>query len=373
MRIGIDVYQTCYQYGGIARYVRALVTAMAAVSPADEFVLTSNSFRALEVRWRLAVPNARHVNIRVPRRLMQACWDRLGWPPIEAFTGPLDVFHGTHFVLPPARAAHAVLTVHDLNFLRNPQYFLDRPLNVWGHQRELPVALSRAEAVIAVSDHTRKDLIELMGVPSERIRVIPEGVEPHFFVSVGDPRLEATKTRLGLDRPYLVFLVGTPEPRKNLLRTVEAARRAAADLPLVIIGPQEPIRTLLEGNTRGVILVGSLADEDLPLVLHGAEIALYPSLAEGFGLPAVEAMAAGVPLITSDRSSLPEVVGKAAVLVDPESVEEMAHAIRSLLGDTERRAQLVEQGLARARELSWERAAHQVLCLYRELASPGSC
>jgi len=140
----------------------------------------------------------------------------------------------------------------------------------------------------------------------------------------------------------------------------------------VIIGPQEPIRALLGGNTEGVILIGSLSDEDLPLVLHGAELALYPSLAEGFGLPAVEAMAAGVPLITSNCSSLPEVVGKAAVLVNPESVDEMIHAIRSLLDDPERRAQLIEQGLARARELSWERTASRVLQLYRELVSSGS-
>ena len=307
MRIGFDVYQTGYPYGGVARYVRALVTAMAEASPADHFVLVSNFFRPPKTRWRLAARNVRHVDIRTPRRLLQAFWDRFNWPPVEAFTGSLDVFHGSHFVLPRTRRARTVLTVHDLNFLRNPRHFLDQPLNERGHWKELPVALASADAVIADSDHTRRDLVELMGVPDDRIRVIHLGVEPHFFVSAVDPRLGAIKA-LGLDRPYLVFLVGTPEPRKNLLRTVEAARRATADLPLVIVGPQEPIRALLGGNTEGVILIGSLSDEDLPLVLHGAELALYPSLAEGFGLPAVEAMAAGVPLITSNCSSLPEVV-----------------------------------------------------------------
>ena len=371
MRIGFDVYQTGYPYGGVARYVRALVTAMAEASPADHFVLVSNFFRPPKTRWRLAARNVRHVDIRTPRRLLQAFWDRFNWPPVEAFTGSLDVFHGSHFVLPRTRRARTVLTVHDLNFLRNPGYFLDQPLNERGHWKELPVALARADAVIADSDHTRRDLVELMGVQDDRIRVIHLGVEPHFFVSAVDPRLGPIKA-LGLDRPYLVFLVGTPEPRKNLLRTVEAARRATADLPLVIIGPQEPIRVLLGGNTEGVILIGSLSDEDLPLVLHGAELALYPSLAEGFGLPAVEAMAAGVPLITSNCSSLPEVVGKAAVLVNPESVDEMVHAIRSLLDDPERRAHLIEQGLTRARELSWERTASRVLQLYRELVSSGS-
>src|SRR5207245_11349976 len=135
-------------------------------------------------------------------------------------------------------------------------------------------------------------------------RVNHLGVEPHFVVSAVDPRLGAIKA-LGLDRPYLVFLVGTPEPRKNLLRTVEAARRATADLPLVIIGPQEPIRALLGGNTEGVILIGSLSDEDVQRVLYGSQLALYPSFAAGFGLPAAAAIAAGVPLLTSNCRSMP--------------------------------------------------------------------
>ncbi len=369
VRIGIDIYQASFPYGGIARYIRALVSAMVAAAPSDEFVLVSTDFRAAHAPWRHGGAAVRDVRLRVPRRLLQACWDRLGWPPVETLAGPLDVFHGTHFVLPPARTAKRVLTVHDLNFLRHPEYFWDRSLNEWGHRVELPIALARADVVVAVSEHTRRDLIELMGVPEDQIRVIYEGVEPHFFVAADDPRLAETKARLGLDRPYLVFLVGTPEPRKNLMRTVAAARRAAPELPLVVVGPREPIQALLGGDVPGVVLVGSLSDDDLPLVLHGAVLALYPSLGEGFGLPALEAMAAGVPLVTADRTSLPEVVGKAAVLVDPESVEAIADGIRSLLDDGGRRAQLIAEGLARARELSWERAAQQVLALYRELVS----
>jgi glycosyltransferase involved in cell wall biosynthesis len=184
-----------------------------------------------------------------------------------------------------------------------------------------------------------------------------------------DAAVSKVRTRYALDRPYLVFLVGTPEPRKNLLRTVAAARQAAPDLPLVILGPPAPIRAFLGGEPPGVILPGVVSDADLPLILRGAELALYPSLYEGFGLPALESLAAGVPLITSDRSSLPEIVGHAAVLVNPESVEDIAAAIRALLADSDRRKRLVELGRARAKELSWERAAHAVLQLYRTLAS----
>ncbi|MBP1598700.1 MAG: glycosyl transferase, group 1 [Acidobacteria bacterium] len=367
MRIGVDIYQTGFPFGGIARYVRALVSAMAAAAPSDRFVLVSNHFRRNHAPWRHPGPNVTHVDLQVPRRLMQTCWNRIGWPPMDSFAGPLDIFHGTHFVLPPVRTAKRVLTVHDLTFLRHPEYFSDGPLNLRGHRMELPAALKHADVIIAPSDYTRRALIELMKVPEDRIRVIPEGVEAHFFVSQDRSKLQEVKDRLGLSRPYLIFLVGTPEPRKNLLRTVAASRLAAPDLDLVIIGPKDPIRSLLEGDARGVHLIGSLSEEDLPYVLHGAVLSLYPSLAEGFGLPALESLAAGVPLVTSDRTAVPEVVGEAAVRIEPESIEEIAQAIRSLLGDEDRRRRLVEAGKARAREFSWERSAREVLSLYGEL------
>lgn len=367
MKIGIDVYQATFRYGGIPRYVRALVQALSAAAPSDQFILASNHFRKPELRWRHTSANVTHVTLRVPRRLMQMCWDRLGWPPMEAFLGALDIFHGTHFVLPPVRAAKRVLTVHDVTFLRHPEYFSDQTVNERWHRQELLVALGQADAVIADSRNTRDDLVDVLGYPQERIRVIPLGVEPSFFVD-SDAPVSAVKSRYGLDRPYLVFLVGTPEPRKNLQRTVAAARQAAPGLPLVVIGPTQAIRAFLGGEPRGVILPGVIPDADLPFILHGAELALYPSLYEGFGLPALEALAAGVPLITSDRSSLPEIAANAAVLVNPESTEEIAEAIRALLADSDRRKRLVELGRVRARELSWERTASHVLQLYRALA-----
>jgi glycosyltransferase involved in cell wall biosynthesis len=367
VRVGIDVYQAGFAYGGISRYVRGLVPALVEAGPEDHFTLVSNSFRPREFLWRHDRPNVFARTLRVPRRLMQACWDHLAWPPIEALIGPVDVFHGTHFVLPATRAAGRVLTVHDVMFLRRPEYFSNRSLNERWHRRELRVALDRADLVITVSACTREDLADLLGYDRARVRVVHSGVEDQFFVHEPDPRGAEIRRRYRLDAPYLVFLVGTPEPRKNLTRTVEAARRGAPGVPLVIIGPVTLITALLQGHSEGIRCLGSVPDSDLPLVLHGAEVALYPSLYEGFGFPALEALAAGVPLITSDRSALPEVVGNAAVLVNPESVEDMAHAIRSLLNDMERRRLLIAQGRARAKEFSWEQAARQVLAVYREL------
>ena len=367
LRISLDAYHATQAHGGIARYIRALLPALAAASASDSFVLFTNQFRQLSPSWDPGHPNVRLYDLRIPRRLMQACWDYLAWPPVETFIGSLDIFHGTHFVLPAVRRAKCVLTVHDLTYLRHPEYFGNRELNERGYRKELPRALARVDAVIAVSRHTRDDLAELLNYPEGRIRVIHLGVEPHFFVSRDAERLAAVKSRYRLDGPYLVFSVGTPEPRKNLLRTVAAARRASARMPLVLIGQQDAIRATLENDVRGVVLTGPVPDADLPWVLHGAELALYPSLYEGFGLPAVEAMAAGVPLITSNRSALPEVVEKAAVLVDPESEDDMEEAIRELLEDGDRRQQLIELGRARARELSWNVTAQRVLEVYREL------
>ena len=369
MRIGIDTYQAGFAYGGISRYVRSLVSAMVTAGPADRFVLVSNHFRRSHRPWHFNGSNVERFNLRAPRRIIQTFWSRIGWPPIDAFVGPLDVFHGTHMVLPAIRSGKLVLTLHDLIFLKHPDYFSDLKLNVRGHRVELPVAIKRADLIVTPSDYSRKALIELMKVPEDKIRVVYEGVEPHFFVPEGSLELQAVLNRLGLTEPYMVFLVGTPEPRKNLIRTVAAARQAAPDLQLVIIGPREPIMRLLNGDTRGLNLIGSVSDEDLPFVLNGSLLSLYPSLAEGFGLPAIEALAAGVPLVTSNRTALPEVVGNAAVLVDPESVEEIAEAARSLLSDEHRRRQLIESGKTRARELSWEQSARQMLSIYRELAS----
>jgi len=367
MRVGLDVYQASFAYGGVSRYIRGLVPALTAAGSTDHFTLVSNYFRPPEFHWDHDRPNVRVRTLRVPRRLMQACWDHLAWPPVETLIGPVDVFHGTHFVLPVTRAARRVLTVHDVMFLRHPEYFSNRSLNERWHSRELRVALDRADLVITVSACTREDIADLLGFDRGRIRVVHSGVAEGFFVGEADARGAEVRARYGLDGPYLVFLVGTPEPRKNLVRTVEAARRGAPGVPLVIIGPVAAIRALLPGDSAGIRCLGPIPDANLPLVLHGAEVALYPSLYEGFGFPALEALAAGVPLITSDRSALPEVVGNAALLVNPESVEDMAHAIRSLLNDTERRRKLIAQGRARAKELSWDQAARQVLTVYREL------
>ncbi|MFH2076777.1 MAG: glycosyltransferase family 1 protein, partial [Pseudomonadota bacterium] len=236
-----------------------------------------------------------------------------------------------------------------------------------GYFHELPGGLARADAVIAVSSRTRDDLVELLKIPEAKIRVISEGVDPLFLAFSEDEKSAALRRQYNLVGPYLIFLVGTPEPRKNLKRTVDAAMKAAPDIPLVLIGPPEPLRKLLGQPTGKLLFPGIVPDDHLLALLSGALISLYPSLYEGFGLPVLESMACGAPVITSDRGSLPEVAGGCALIVDPEDTDAIADAISRLLHDGNLRKDLIREGKARAAEFTWQKAALETYKLYKEL------
>ena len=368
MKIGIDVYPAFFQAGGIARYARALINAIIRENdPPQDLVLFYNRFRERRTAWK---PDNDQLSIRqwvFPRRLVNGLWNRFAWPPIERWCGHIDLFHGLHFVLPPVRKALRVLTVHDLTFLKYPNYFSDRRLNERGYRQELPSALERADKVIAVSEQTRDDLVQLMHFPPERIRVIHEGVDLAFFMPVDPHQAVLIQHRHGLKTPYIVFLVGTPEPRKNLDRTLAAVKKADPHIQLAMVGPKEKLRRLISEENRNVIFTGNISDHHLAALLSGAAVSLYPSLYEGFGLPVLESMACGAPVITSDRGSLPEVAGEAALIVDPENTSQITDAIVTVLQDESLRHRLVERGRARAARFTWEKTARETLALYREL------
>ena len=368
MKIALDGYQTLFPAGGISRYTRSLIIALTEMTdPPLELVLFLNRFRESGTIWK---PEGDRCIVRqffFPRCLTWRAWNQLKWPPIELFCGNIDLFHGVHFVLPHARKARRVLTVHDLTFWRYPNYFLNREMNERGYRRELPAALTRADAVIAVSHRTREDLIEIFGFSEHRVRVIHEGVDHDVFRPLGREQVRPILERYGLSTPYMIFLVGTPEPRKNLMRAVKAARLAAPGLPLVLIGPSERIKTLVGRHDTPIIITGIVPEAHLPALLSGASLSLYPSLYEGFGLPVLESMACGAPVIASNRGALPEIAGGAAMLVDPENTNELADAISILLTDEQLQSRLKSAGTQRAAEFTWKRTAAETLSLYREL------
>jgi glycosyltransferase involved in cell wall biosynthesis len=321
VRIGVDTSPLVQTQAGTARHVRGLLRALGG---RDGLELVGLSYGGRG---------------RVSTVLRDALWYPLA---IGRGSERFDVLHCTTFRGPYRSRAPVVLTVHDLAVLRHPEAF--RP---W-HRMTARAALEgvrSAAAVVTVSAFTKAEIVELCDVAADRVHVIPNGVEPGF-----------TSDGPAADGDY-VLAVGTLEPRKNLERVVEAARRAGVEL-----------RVVGSRGWGGVDVpgwVGRVPDDELARLYRGARCVVYASLYEGFGLPVLEAMASGTPVVTSAGSSLQEIAGGAAVLVDPTDVD----AIAAGIGEAEhRRDELVPLGLERASAFTWERAADAVEALWRELA-----
>ncbi len=373
--ITLDISPAVNGKAGLGRYAATLAQALAGQHPGQIHLfanvtrtgcwpaalegLPRTSVRAGYKPWRMAV---------LAGQAARTGWDRLLPRPA--------VFHATEHLLLPLRRTPTVLTVHDLIFRLFPQHH--KKLNYWYLNRAMPLFVRRANHVIAVSETTKRDLMRLYDTPADKITVVYEAAAPHFRPQPAG-KVAEVRARYGLPERYLVT-VGTIEPRKNLARLVEALatlRRDDPALRLVVIGSQG---WLVEGFFRAierhsqqeaVILPGYVPDDDLPATLAGATIAVLASLYEGFGLPVLEAMACGVPVACSRTSSVGEIAGDAALTFDPESADEMVEALRQLLLDADRRAELREKGLARAREFSWERAARETWAVYERVAAGG--
>jgi glycosyltransferase involved in cell wall biosynthesis len=282
------------------------------------------------------------------------------------------IFHATEHLLMPLRGVPAVMTVHDLIFRRLPEHH--KALNRWYLNWTMPLYCRRADHIIAVSEATRRDLIAAYDLPPEKITVIHEAAAPHFR-----PQAEAAQVRVrqmyNLPERYLLY-VGTIEPRKNLewlLRVWTSLYQAGECPPLVIVGKRGWLSAsffaALEAcpARKGVILTGYVPDPDLPAIYSAATAFVFPSLYEGFGLPPLEAMACGTPVVCTRVSSMPEVVGDVALLVDPKEDLSMRQALRRITSEPELVTEMRTQGLLRAATFSWSRAAEATVTVYQRL------
>lgn len=285
----------------------------------------------------------------------------------------VDVLFNPANVAPLGAGVPQVVTIHDLAFLIYPQFF-SRSFALY-YRNVIPRIAREAAAVIAVSESTRDDLIELLGVDPEKITVIRSAASRDFARPVSRKQLEEVRSRYRLPRKFFLS-VSSLEPRKNLKRLVEAYRVLPRELveehSLVLVGAgnrvfadPDIVASLQRGGSGKVFAPGYIPAGDLPAVYRLAEALVFPSLYEGFGLPVLEAMAAATPVITSNRSSLPEVAGNAAVLIDPESIEELAAAMELLATDSGMRNLLIERGKKRAAGFSWTRTAEETLAVLR--------
>jgi glycosyltransferase involved in cell wall biosynthesis len=286
----------------------------------------------------------------------------------------LDLFHATHYVIPPLARARAVVTIHDIIHVLYPQFLPNRAALLYARVM-IRRALKRADRILTVSYNSKRDLVDYFGIAPARIEVVYNGVAPQFHADVPRAERDRVVAKYGLPRPYLLFL-GGEKPHKNVRNVIrafaEARRERALPHALVLAGPMprnsnrvEALILALDLESR-VRRPGIVPEADLPGLFAGADAFLYPTLYEGFGLPVIEAMACGVPVLTSSTSALQEVAGGYAYLVDPMDVDAIARGIVALATDPRRRAEFADLGKLRARDFSWDRAAEQTLKIYAE-------
>ncbi|MFN8534418.1 MAG: glycosyltransferase family 1 protein [Dehalococcoidia bacterium] len=377
MRITIDLSAAVRRHGGLGRYAQELTSALVSLGSGDDYrALLHSTDRDLRPDPPLDGLPVQRVPLEAKPWRMSVLLASFARLPLDPVIGPADLFHATDHLLPPLRRVRSVLTVHDLIFRHLPEHHL--PLNRWYLTLMMPRFIRSADAVIAVSAHTKRDLMALYGVADERVWVIPEGVDERFHPASPDEQA-AVRAKLGLPERFILYL-GTIEPRKNLVALLDAYQALAAAgerADLVIAGRKgwlfepvfEQVRRL--GLEKRVHFTGWVDDADAPALLSAARLFAFPSQSEGFGLPPLEAMACGTPVVAADRASLPEVIGEAGLLIDPDDRGALADAMRRILTDGELAAVLRARGLRQALRFRWENAALETLAVYRTVARGG--
>ena len=383
MRVGLDVSLVPGERAGGGQYAYQLARALPRVDPEVSYLLYPVFYYIVHPDYqRTDLPEAANMRVAfrdLPAKDVQSFW-KPDAPAVfkEWLLGPVDVVHSTTFCVPrfQLRPKRLVVTIYDLSFITHPEHHI--PANVEHCLTGTRQAIEHADAIIAISDHTRRDLVERMGAPADRIVVTPLAHDGDL-TRVSDPeRLAAVQKRYGLPENFVLFL-GALEPRKNLGRLLEAYATLPAglrrDVHLVVAGMSGWLndsihsRVMELGLDESVHFAGYIDGADLASLYSLATVFAYPSLYEGFGLPVLEAMACGTPVLTSNVSSLPEVAGDAAVLVTPTEVESIADGLRRLLESPAAQAEVAARGIAQAARFSWDRCAKQTLEVYRQVAT----
>ncbi len=366
MRIALDCRTVTAPKTGDRTYALTLSRALAAVDPENEYL-----FYTWEETTLTASTNPRVESVNLPAS-PRWTWTPFAFP-LDLRRRKADIAH-VQYLVPPLAPCSVITTIHDVAFRRFPKLF---PLK---HRLLLnaliPASIHNAAMVITGSEATKRDLIELFDAPDDKVVVTPYAVDASYQPREREQARRVVRERFGIEGPY-VLSVGVIQPRKNLPRLVRAFSRLSGKVPhrLVLVGKEgwasEELKEAVGACRPGrePIFTGYVADADLPDLYAGADLFVYPSLYEGFGLPVLEAMACGTAVVTSTTSSLPEVAGDAAALVEPTDVKALAEAMLRLLQDAPAREALAAKGLARARTYSWERTARETIQVYEQVAT----
>ncbi len=381
MKIGVDIRVLMDEYySGVSEYAANLLSAIFLIDSNNEYKLFYNSWRNLDERlssWQR--PNAQVIGRHIPNKIFNYfCQKIFARPKIDSVLGGVDVFWSPHFNFTSlSKKTKKIITVHDLSFLRYPEFFSVRK-NFWHKALGVKKILRSADKIIAVSENTKNDIIELTGVSPDKIRVIYSGNNAiKKEVSESDAQEFFSKHKLS---GRIVLYLGTVEPRKNVSGLIRAYNDLRVkgekynDLKLVIAGASgwknKKIykEWSLSPYQNDIIFLGYISEKERNILYNKSTVFVYPSFYEGFGFPPLEAMTNALPVICANVSSLPEVVADAALMINPFKPEEITSALEMILTNNDLRQTFINKGLARAQFFSWEKTAQKYLEVFKELS-----
>jgi glycosyltransferase involved in cell wall biosynthesis len=375
VKVGIDIRPLRDVTTGVGRYVLKMLEALARRDEQNSYVLFYNGLGG-------AVPNGLPINdnfrvtrFRWPRKLLTATWAYTEFPDLERFVGDVDVFHCPGFQVPPSRRSATVFTIHDLIALSHPE--LSIPSSVRHFRPRVKHYARRADMIAAVSKATAAVAMEHLDLPEDKVAVVYPGAT-HFRRADPDD-VSGMKNRFGIKGDFILF-VSRLDPRKNLARLFRAFEMSslAADFEFLFVGPkgwrmEEMIKTWRSVKcSERIRWLDYVTDDDLGRLYSGAAFLAYPSIVEGFGLPILEAMSVGCPVLTSNVSSMPEVAGDAAFYVDPFDVDSIAQGLVQLASDSDLRDKLAGAGYERVKSFTWDKMAENILAVYERASESES-
>lgn len=376
MLIGVNAMQVRAAKSGVGQYIHSLLESAVRLAPEDDFVVYCN--QANEPNYRYPVANSRTKvwGLSQAKRPVRLAYE-YAFLPREIRRDNIDVFHGASNFLPPKKVCPYVVSIHDLSYHIHPERCPPVRRYYWYAMTKRTVKV--ADFIMTLSQNSYRDIVRFFPEAEARLRIISPAAHSRFtpLATARDDHGSMARLEKELDgRPYVLYL-GTLEPGKNVVRTVQAFDEIAgrySDHLLILAGDKgwlfEPVFEAISNATHKdrIRYVGHVGDQEAVALFNYADLFVFPSLYEGFGLPPLEAMQCGCPVVTSDRSSIPEVVGDAALQVNPESVSELAAAMEKVLESTALRQELREAGLARAEMFSWDKCAAETLEVYRQAA-----
>lgn len=392
MKIGIDVRTLMDKYySGVSIYSLNLIQELLKIDKENHYFLYYNS--AKKIKLPEFVGNYSVIHTKYPNKIFNYILQKtLSWPKLDKVLGGVDVFLSPHYnFMALSSGTKKVLTIHDLSFLRYPEFF-SRRKNFWHQAINIKKLAHSMDIIVAVSENTKQDIIELLNIDEKKVKVIYSGLENSFHElrsslendnfnnEINQKKLREVKEKYKLPDKYILSLSNL-EPRKNLETLISAydkirsASNNLNDIKLVIGGAKgwkykNIFKSIEKSKYKDDIIYTSYIDNnDKPYIYKQAQVFVYPSFYEGFGFPPLEAMASAVPVIASFSSSLPEIIDKAGMLVDPKSSDELAKAITSILTDKDLRDYYIDKGLKRAKEFSWQSTAETYIQVFNDLKS----